>query len=235
MKDRDIILKLETDRGRQRWACMMCDQHGRWSADGPSESTLKSVARKHVVSCAVPYVNSGYLSPVMTPEGLSSAIAYVCDLIRRAGITDKFDAIAFRGVSGSMVAPLVCQQLGKFPIIVRKDTDGSHSSDTVEGYAGCRYSVDEGGWPRHEYMPFRYIIVDDFIDSGKTVRAIVDEMGERVNCGASKLIGVVLWGRQSIGGLRPCVREDRYVKVTTADAHKPGVIPVYASQGGFAG
>ena len=69
----------------------------------------------------------------------------------------EFDAIAFRGLSGALIAPSVADQLGKKLIAIRKPDDGSHGT-SVEG----------------ETSETQYIILDDFVSSGSTVRAIID-------------------------------------------------------------
>ena len=78
-------------------------------------------------------------------------IKAVCDLRK---ITDSFDSIACCGVSGLMVVPQVAELLNKHIIIVRKG-EKCYSEFRTEGVA-----------------PFRYIILDDLICSGSTVRYI---------------------------------------------------------------
>ena len=72
----------------------------------------------------------------------------------------KFEAIAFRGNSGALIAPIVALHLKKTLIMVRKTTEGTHS-----------YKMVEGDWAAK-----RYIIVDDCIDTGKTARVIQREI-----------------------------------------------------------
>jgi adenine/guanine phosphoribosyltransferase-like PRPP-binding protein len=92
---------------------------------------------------------------------------------------DRFDAIAFRGMSGAMVAPAVAIKLGKPFILVRKRGDGSHSEHQVEGAVGCS----------------RYIIVDDLIASGETVRAIQDDVSRHSK---ATCVGIALWFNQCV-------------------------------------
>jgi len=73
----------------------------------------------------------------------------------------EFDAIAFRGNSGAMVAPALAMELNKYLVMVRKPNDGSHSDARVEGVIGCNY---------------RYLIVDDTVSSGVTVVTIQKEI-----------------------------------------------------------
>ena len=78
-------------------------------------------------------------------------IKAVCDLRR---IADSFDSIACCGVSGLLVVAQVAELLNKNIIVVRKG-EKCYSEFRTEGVA-----------------PFRYIILDDLICSGGTVRYI---------------------------------------------------------------
>ena len=73
-----------------------------------------------------------------------------------------FDAVAFRGISGNLIAPAIAMEMNKSLIAVRKTTKDCHSDRRVEGDIAAR----------------RYVIVDDFICSGATVNAIMDEIYE---------------------------------------------------------
>ena len=78
-------------------------------------------------------------------------IKAVCDLRK---ISDTFDSIACCGVSGLMVAPQISELLNKHIVVVRKG-EQCYSEFRTEGVA-----------------PFRYIILDDLICSGSTVKSI---------------------------------------------------------------
>lgn len=78
-------------------------------------------------------------------------IKAVCDLRK---IADSFDSIACCGVSGLLVVAQVAELLNKHIIVVRKG-EKCYSEFRTEGVA-----------------PFRYIILDDLICSGNTVRYI---------------------------------------------------------------
>lgn len=74
-----------------------------------------------------------------------------------------FDAIAFMGTSGALVAPMLAAKMKKGLILVRKGgprSNGSHSASVVEGALDSK----------------RYVIVDDFICSGRTVKSIVSKL-----------------------------------------------------------
>ena len=78
-------------------------------------------------------------------------IKAVCKLRK---IAETFDSIACCGVSGLMVVPQISELLNKNIIIVRKG-EKCYSEFRTEGVA-----------------PFRYIILDDLICSGNTVKHI---------------------------------------------------------------
>lgn len=78
-------------------------------------------------------------------------IKAVCDLRK---ISDTFDSVACCGVSGLLVVAQVAELLNKHIIVVRKG-EQCYSEFRTEGVA-----------------PFRYIILDDLICSGSTVKRI---------------------------------------------------------------
>jgi adenine/guanine phosphoribosyltransferase-like PRPP-binding protein len=78
-------------------------------------------------------------------------IKAVCDLRK---ISDSFDSIACCGVSGLMVVPQIAEILNKNIVVVRKG-ERCYSEFRTEGVA-----------------PFQYIILDDLICSGSTVKHI---------------------------------------------------------------
>lgn len=63
-----------------------------------------------------------------------------------------FDTIAYRGMSGCLIAPIVAVAMRKHMIMVRKTGDSTHSDRMVEGNKGAK----------------RYVIVDDFVSTGET-------------------------------------------------------------------
>lgn len=110
----------------------------------------------------VPHIHSSYLRKFLEPDKLKDHIRMAC-----VALSDwDFDAIAFRGMSGALIAPPVALALGKTLIMVRKPDEDSHAirwsipkeNHLVEGDAGAR----------------TYIIVDDFISSGRTKEAIIE-------------------------------------------------------------
>jgi orotate phosphoribosyltransferase-like protein len=85
----------------------------------------------------------------------------------------KFDTIAFSGMSGAIIAPAIALAMNKALVLVRKKGDSTHSDYEVEGNCEAK----------------RYVIVDDFIETGKTR----DYIKERMSFFAprSKFIGLL--------------------------------------------
>lgn len=67
-----------------------------------------------------------------------------------------FDSIACSGFSGAMIVPQIAELMNKNIILVRKTVEKTYSEFVIEGVA-----------------PSRYIIVDDLICSGSTVKHII--------------------------------------------------------------
>jgi len=95
-----------------------------------------------------------HLVPMLNPKQARYTVKQVIKMIRTMGL--RFDAIACRGVSGLLIAPGVALRLNKTLLKVRKKKEEAHSSFLVEGDRGAK----------------RYIILDDFIESGDTVKEI---------------------------------------------------------------
>lgn len=89
----------------------------------------------------------------------------------------NFDALAVRGVSGLILAPIVAYLLDKHVIVVRKPKaeERSHATTTVE-------SLIETG---------TYVIFDDFVATGDTARAIRDRI--TAACPRLVCVGGYVW------------------------------------------
>lgn len=94
-----------------------------------------------------------YLKPLIRTEELRETLQKAVIVLKRF----DFDAIAFRGISGTLIGPPLALALDKTMILVRKPETYSHSAHDVEGDIGAR----------------TYVIVDDIISSGATVDAVV--------------------------------------------------------------
>lgn len=95
-------------------------------------------------------------------------IKAVCDLRK---ISDTFDSIACCGTSGLMVVPQVAELLNKNIILIRKKNEERYSNFAIEGV-----------------RPSRYIILDDLICSGNTVRHIQRSIRDEYN--KTKCVGL---------------------------------------------
>lgn len=67
----------------------------------------------------------------------------------------KFDTLIGVGVSGAVIVPTLARLLGVHFAIVRKENDGSHGWNKVEGMVGSTW-----------------LFVDDLVSSGATVRRV---------------------------------------------------------------
>lgn len=89
----------------------------------------------------------------------------------------KFDALAVRGVSGLLLAPIVAHLLKKHVIVVRKskNVEESHTNVMVES------PITTG----------TYVVFDDFMASGVTMKTIIDMV--KKECPGLTLVGGYCW------------------------------------------
>ena len=105
-----------------------------------------------------PRVHSTYLQAALDPKHLKDFFQKAPAVLRQF----QFEAIAFRGISGALVAPTLAHLMDKSLIVVRKPrlVEESHSFERVEG----------------DHAATRYLLVDDFTNSGNTLRAILTDV-----------------------------------------------------------
>ncbi len=99
-------------------------------------------------------------------------------------VKTEFDSIAVSGVSGIFGA-LIAKHLGKNLIVVRKLSDGSHSTFPVESGT----------------LPGRYVIIDDLVASGRTVQKMnlrIQKFAKEYNTNA-EFLGVFCWHSYACG------------------------------------
>lgn len=126
-------------------------------------------------------IQSIYLEEILDVKKLKK-------LIRRAKeelkpFADRYEAVAFMGNSGAMFGPILAAATGKEMILVRKNKENSHSTLNVEGYM-------------NETEHLRYIITDDLVSSGETLRTIRDRIEETckvLRYYKPECVGVVLY------------------------------------------
>lgn len=99
------------------------------------------------------YQHAGYLGDVIRKDRVQPLVKNLVELVSDV----DFEAFAFCGMSGALIAPLLSYKMKKELLLVRKPSDTTHSIYLVEG----NLSVS------------KVIIVDDCVDSGKTVTRIV--------------------------------------------------------------
>lgn len=127
------------------------------------------MAGKVVMCCS-------HMEPLLNPVVRKYTIdKCILDLKEHA---DRFDSIVISGYSMALIAPCVADALHKDIILVRKDNEDCHSSYYVEGIL-CQ----------------RYIIIDDLVCSGETLRRIQKKIGDHFYSGA-KLVGIYLYQPQ---------------------------------------
>lgn len=124
-------------------------------------------------------VRSCYLWQIFNLEIFQKKIKGALVSLRKR--KNKFDTIVFRGASGTLFAPTLALKMNKHMLMVRKN-DGSHAGQYPEGNYGLE----------------NYVIVDDFIESGKTLETIKKAV-ENENKNA-KCVGVLLyaWCQESV-------------------------------------
>lgn len=103
-----------------------------------------------------PEITTSYLSRVYYPVLYKKHVKETIDAVRKYKKKNPVDAIAFTGTSGAAYAYPVSLAVGLPLICVRKP--GSQHYGT--GIEGCRNAKS-------------YIIIDDFISSGATLRRII--------------------------------------------------------------
>ena len=113
------------------------------------------------------YVNACHLDHLIDPRALAKTISHTVAILTKY----EFDAIAFRGLSGALIAPVVAMQMGKSLIAVRKG-ESCHSPNMIEG----------------DVNALTYVIVDDFVSSGETCRKIAQHIYDVTH--KAKCIGI---------------------------------------------
>jgi adenine/guanine phosphoribosyltransferase-like PRPP-binding protein len=120
---------------------------------------------------------------VYNVEAFAKTVSIASKKIAKFREKHPFDAIAFTGTSGAALAYPLSINL-KLPLIcVRKTLDGNHYNRELEGVTNAR----------------TYLIVDDFIASGNTIRKITKTIDK--NSGA-KPAGIFLYSARGATGAK---------------------------------
>lgn len=149
---------------------------------------------------AAPSINdieTDYLYCALAPGGVVACASRIMDRIvalTKEGVLGSVDAVVVRGVSGLLVGPMVSAFLDKSLIVVRKD-DGAHCKRACEGNRNIG----------------TYIVIDDYVCTGKTIQTIVREVEWFVHTQSlnpiPKLLGVFTYGH----GCDTMVRTEREI------------------------
>lgn len=130
-------------------------------------------------------IEAPYGWTALSPAQLSQKIQTAHEFLSNYRKKHRFDALAFSGSSGSAIAFVLSVSMGIPVIYVRKEDEVSHGQE-IE----CNSSKEIK----------KYIIVDDFVCSGSTVRHIYDsiEAYSGQNFGSTpKCLGIYLYSQQT--------------------------------------
>lgn len=94
-----------------------------------------------------------HLQGILEPTIRNKTVKKCIDKLSK--FSSEFDSIAVSGFSCALISPIVAYELNKSIILIRKSID-----DCVSGF------VSEG------IAPKKFIIIDDLVDSGKTIERI---------------------------------------------------------------
>lgn len=123
-----------------------------------------------------------YLTTITNADARARVIAEVAR--RLPTFFPDVQAIAFTGLSGALLAPSVADRLGLDLIAVRKATVNAHSANRIEA----------------PLEPRRYVILDDFIQSGDTLRVMANVLHDKAP--QHSCIGIFLWNEPDDIGAR---------------------------------
>jgi adenine/guanine phosphoribosyltransferase-like PRPP-binding protein len=99
-------------------------------------------------------------------------VARIVKVATKALKVVEFDTIAFRGMSGALIAPIVAHKMKKEVAMLRKSGAQTHSCYEYEGHTAVQ----------------RYVILDDFVSTGQTVAGIIRDMRRSVP--GAKFVGL---------------------------------------------
>jgi len=128
-------------------------------------------------------------------------LAEVIETAKKRLANVDFDTLVGTGFSGGLVIPTLALQMGKKFVLIRKETDDSHhGKGRLLGELGDKW-----------------ILVDDFVSSGKTRRRVIEKINEAVE----------MWGEE---GRPEMVGEYMYKAFDNYDQEVPGRFLPYNPQ-----
>ena len=118
--------------------------------------------------------HSDYLENALSSEPRQKIVDFCVNQVSKIDC----DSIAFRGMSGALIAPIVSYITGKNLIMVRKSDDSSHSDFKIEtSSTKCK----------------KFVIIDDFISRGKTIDNILETIMAYPVFDCCKCVGIILY------------------------------------------
>ena len=124
-----------------------------------------------------PYIISDYLRSALNPESVRVFMQAAVPFVKQY----DFEAIAFRGMSGALLAPILAYQTHKTLLMVRKPKRHEAEKHMDHSHFRCEGDV----------ATKRYLILDDFMCSGNTIWSIVREV--RVWAPEARCIGALFY------------------------------------------
>ena len=109
-------------------------------------------------------------------------------------IVHRFESIVCCGTSGLMVVPQIAERLKKNIVVVRKGTDNCYSTFMIEGP-----------------QPRRFIIVDDLICSGNTIKHILSQISIEYNTDVCYPIGVYCYLPEHCAYGTSCIQKEEAI------------------------
>ena len=129
-------------------------------------------------------ISTAYLRTIFYPDVFPRTIEKTLGAARMLKEEYGYDTIAFCGMSGAAMAFILAYELEVHLLCVRKGTDDSHFHDVSRGRM-LEGNVDTK----------KYLIVDDFISSGRTVNYIMDSI--QANSSHAECVAMLMYAAPS--------------------------------------
>lgn len=132
-----------------------------------------------------------YLRPFLDGKKLDSLVTKSETILKKV----DFNTIAVRGNSGMLLGIPLAIKMKKKLIIIRKSVKDSHSDDLVEGW-GSKQKI---------------LLVDDFIQTGATIKAMIRNI--EAHCDCPDIKGIYYYAISSEFSRKRAIARDTYKNV----------------------
>lgn len=150
--------------------------------------------------------------PVDRPETVKLTLAKAEELIRKY----EYDTIAFTGTSGAAMGYILGHLMSLPIIFIRKEKEESHYADYLNKFEGNKNTK-------------RYLIVDDFICTGKTIVKIHDTI--KFTAPRSVCVGILTYAQVLRDGHGQPVEEKMFELSSPYEAYQINYqIPLFSSK-----